>query len=113
MAAYRGRSTWSLGAHLLRLGFFKDFKGADTVLLGADPSGIRSLVAAVSSAASHPTDAVPVHELAIVSIKHPAHLFLGAPAQTQHLASTPTFSLEVSGSAAPQVRELLDPLLGG
>jgi hypothetical protein len=105
------RSTSSLGIHLLRLGFFPNFKGSDAVLLAADTDGVRALLDAISSAAANPGDSVPVHDIAQVSVKYPALLYVAATRKRIHSAPAHTYYLDVSGSARLNVEGLLEPLL--
>jgi hypothetical protein len=39
---------------MLRMGYFPNFKGADSVLLAADSEGIRFLLAAIARATTDP-----------------------------------------------------------
>jgi len=97
---------------VLRLGFFPNFEGSDSVLLAADANGVRALLDATSSAAANPGNSVPVHDIALVSVKHPALLFVvGTPKNISSDNPTHTYYLDVSGSARLNVEGLLEPLL--
>lgn len=59
----------------LRLGFFPQFKDGDAVLLSGTVQGVTRLCVQLSQfVASHSAE-LPVHNLANVSLKHPAQLF--------------------------------------
>jgi hypothetical protein len=59
----------------LHLGYFEDFKGADTVLLSCDPVEVLPLRGVLADVMAK---GVPfaIHDLAIVSVRHPARLVL-------------------------------------
>lgn len=96
---------------MLRIGFFPNFKNADSVLLAADAEGIRILLDAIAKATANPTYAVPVHELAYVSAKHPAFLYVAVNAKAARSVPVSTYYLDVSGSARLNVEGLLEPLI--
>ena len=96
---------------MLRLGFFPNFKGSDSVLLAADTDGVRALLDAISSAAANPGDSVPVHDIAQVSVKYPVLLYVAGTSKALRSAPAHTYYLDVSGSARLNVEGLLEPLL--
>jgi hypothetical protein len=96
---------------LLRLGFFPDFKGSDSVLLAADTDGVRALLDAIGSASANLRDSVPVHDIAQVSVKYPAMLYVAGIPKAILSAAAHAFYLDVSGSARLNVEGLLEPLL--
>jgi hypothetical protein len=59
----------------LRLAYFQEFKGSDMVLLSCDPGEVGALRARLSDAIVH-SRAVAIHDLAQVSGRHPARLFV-------------------------------------
>jgi hypothetical protein len=69
------RSTSSLGTAIMRLGYFQEFRGSDMVLLSCGSAEIRALRASLSREFSRGS-AVAIHELAKVSDRHPARLFV-------------------------------------
>jgi hypothetical protein len=60
----------------LRLGFFEDFRGADTVLLSGTALGIHNLVERIRRFAVSSEQELPIHEFAAVSADQPARLFV-------------------------------------
>lgn len=91
---------------MLRLAFFKDFKGADTVLLSGRPDDMTNLRVELAPLVSTSSDSiVAVHSLCVVSSKHPAQLFaVSKPSDESHAflydesASKKLAALEESGS---------------
>jgi hypothetical protein len=69
------RSTSSLGSVIVRLGHFQEFKGSDIVLLSCDCAEIGALRASLSRGSSHGST-VAIHDLAKVSDRYPARLFV-------------------------------------
>jgi hypothetical protein len=59
----------------LELGFLKDFKGADSVLLAASSAGVASLVQRLRAFVGSSDEQLPLHEIAWVAPKHSAELF--------------------------------------
>jgi hypothetical protein len=59
----------------LRLGYFQEFKGSDMVALSCEPDEVNALRALLSDAMAHGR-AVAIHDLAQVSGRHPARLFV-------------------------------------
>ena len=96
---------------MLRLGFFPNFKGSDSVLLTADADGVRAVVDAISRAVASPGDWVPVHHIAQVSVKYPAMLYVSGTSKAVRSVPMHTYYLDVSGSARLNVEGLLEPLL--
>lgn len=96
---------------MLRIGFFPKFKNDDSVLLAADADGVHVLLDAIAKAAANPGKAVPLHELARVSAKHPASLYVAVNAKAVRSIPANTYYLDVSGNARLNVVGLLEPLL--
>jgi len=96
---------------VLRIGFFPRFKNADSVLLAADAEGVQVLIDSIAKAAANPDRAVPVHELAQVSAKHPASLYVAANANAARSVPANTYHLDLSGNARLDAVGLLEPLL--
>jgi hypothetical protein len=71
----------------LKLGFFPEFKGADSVLLTGDTGDILQLSAVLSSFVVSPQGQLPIHSLAQVSPRHPTQLY----ASQSELPSVPGF----------------------
>jgi hypothetical protein len=59
----------------MRLGYFEEFKGSDTVLLACDGGEIGVLRASLSRSIPHGS-VVAIHDLAKVSDRYPARLFV-------------------------------------
>jgi hypothetical protein len=95
---------------MLRMGYFPNFKGANSVLLAADSEGIRFLLAAIARATSDPAHAIPLHESAQVSAKHPASVYVALNAKGVRRIPANTYYLDVSGDARLNVEGLLEPL---
>ena len=95
---------------MLRIGFFPRLKNGDSVLLAADAEGVQVLLDAIAKAAN-PVKAVPLHELARVSAKHPASLYVAVNAKAVRSVPANTYYLDVSGNARLDVVGLLEPLL--
>ena len=93
----------------MRIGFFPKFKNADSVLLAADAEGVQVLLDAIAKAAANSGKAVPLHELARVSAKHPASLYVAANAMAVRSVPANTYYLDVSGNARLDVVRLLEP----
>jgi len=94
----------------LRIGFFPNFKNADPVLLAADAEGIHVLLDAIARAIANPSEPIPLHELARVSAKHPASLYVAVNAEAVRSVPANTYYLDVSGNARLNVVDLLEPL---
>ena len=95
---------------MLRMGYFPNFKGANSVLLAADSEGIRFLLAAIAKATSDPARAIPLHESAQVSAKLPASVYVALNAKGVRRIPANTYYLDVSGDARLNVEGLLEPL---
>jgi hypothetical protein len=95
---------------MLRMGYFPNFKGADSVLLAADSEGIRFLLAAIARATSDAAHAIPLHESAQVSAEHPASVYVTLNAKSIRRIPANTYYLDVSGNARLDVEGLLEPL---
>jgi hypothetical protein len=95
---------------MLRMGYFPNFKGADSVLLAADSEGIRFLLAAIARATADPAHAVPLHESAQVSAKHPASVYVALNIKSMRRVAANAYYLNVSGNARLNVEGLLEPL---
>ena len=60
---------------MLNLGFFAEFKGADSVLLQGAPQEVEDLVKRLARFASSSDAFLPIHAIAVVPKRHPAKLF--------------------------------------
>jgi hypothetical protein len=96
---------------VLRIGFFPKFKIEDSVLLSAATEGVHVLLDAIAKAAANPDKAVPLHELARVSTKHPVSLYVAANAKAVRSVPANAYYLNVSGNARFNLAGLLEPLL--
>ena len=72
---------------MLRIGFFPNFKNADSVLLAADAEGIHAFLDAIARATANPSKAIPLHEFARVSAKRPASLYVVVNAEAVRFCS--------------------------
>jgi hypothetical protein len=59
----------------LNLGFFPEFKGADSVLLAGDPSAIAELSNLLGSFVASSQSELPIHGFARVSPRHATQLY--------------------------------------
>jgi hypothetical protein len=95
------------------MGFFPNFKGADSVLLAADSEGIQFLLDAIARAIANPAKGIPLHEFARVSAEHPASVYVAVNSKAiRFVPANNTYYLDVSGEARLNVEALLEPLLG-
>jgi hypothetical protein len=90
----------------LKLGFFPEFKGADSVLLAGDAGGVAQLSAALNSFAHSPQIQLPIHSLAQVSPHHPAQLY----ASRSELPSAPGFHWLCAPDVLPDILGKLSAL---
>ncbi len=67
----------------LRLGYFSDFKGADTVLLEGTSDGIRNLCVRIKKFVASSETELPIHTLSAISVNHPVLLFASRNANGQ------------------------------
>ena len=95
---------------MLHIGFFPNFKNADSVLLASDAEGIQAFLDAIARATANPSEAIPLHKLARVSAKHPASLYVAVNAQAVRSVPANTYYLDVSGNAGLNVVGLLERL---
>lgn len=96
---------------MLRIGFFPNFKAADSVLLSADSEGIRFLLDAIATVTANPTKGVPLHEYACVSAEHPASVYVAVNPRAISFVPANTYYLDVSGNLRLNVEGLLNPLV--
>ena len=94
----------------MRMGFFLNFKGADSVLLAADSEGIQFLLDTIARATANPAEGIPLHEFARVSAEHPASVYIGVNPKAIRSVPANTYYLDVSGNARLNVEGLLEPL---
>jgi hypothetical protein len=100
----------SRGSNMFRMGFFPNFKGADSVLLAADSEGIQFLLDTIARATANPAEGIPLHEFARVSAEHPASVYIGVNPKAIRFVPANTYYLDVSGNARLNVEGLLQPL---
>jgi hypothetical protein len=93
----------------LRLGFFTDFKGADTVLLHGTPHDVLALAERLATSPSLSLTPLALHELAIVAPLHSVRLFVGSG--TSPTAGDPLWSC--SPSELPSIQASLSALAAG
>jgi hypothetical protein len=95
---------------MLRMGYFPNFKGADSALLAADSEGIRFLLGAIARVTANPAQAIPLHESAQVSAEHPASVYVAINPKAIRRVPANTYYLDVTGNARLNVEGLLEPL---
>jgi hypothetical protein len=88
--------------HDLAIGFFHDFRGADTVLLACSTAGVAKLRGLL---ASPPAVPLALHSFAEVAKNHPAALFASADA-----ANPGRFTWLAGSDALPNVHVALNSL---
>ncbi len=69
----------------VRLGFFRAFGGADSILLHGTPAQIGALVSRLYEFVASPREEWPIHDHALVSMRRPVRLFasrLGSSGRT-------------------------------
>jgi hypothetical protein len=59
----------------LRLGFFREFKGGDIVLLDGEPESFKHLSALLGEFAASTEPRLSIHSVSAVSLRHPVQLF--------------------------------------
>ena len=92
----------------MNIGYFPDFKGAQTVLLCGLPTELADLKSQVRAFARSERTELPIHEVATVSSKHPVQLVL-----SKHPTSTAGFHWVCSADALSTVEGKLAPLIRG
>src|ERR1700692_2895092 len=93
------------------MGFFPNFKGADSVLLSADSEGIRFLLEAIATVTTNPTKGIPLHEYARASAEHPASVYVAVNPRASSFVPANTYYLDVSGNLQVNVEGLQKPLV--
>jgi hypothetical protein len=96
---------------VLRMGFFPDFKELNAVLVSADSAGIQSLYGAISQLTANPAGAVPVHEIARVSQKHPTSLFVTATLPADNIVASNTYYWVLPETDRVAALQFLKPLI--
>jgi hypothetical protein len=91
----------------LRLGFFVDFKGSDSVLLTGTATDIEHLLLALAKFVESNEHQFSVHSLASVSPRHPAHLFAKREAQELQHSDSAQFSWLCTANALPDIQAKL------
>jgi hypothetical protein len=92
----------------MRLGYFQEFKGSDMVLLSCDSAEISMLRASLSRGISRGS-ALAIHDLAKVSHRYPARLFVCLEAATVD-ASTRDFVWRLSDNEYSDLDAKLEAL---
>ena len=94
----------------LHLGFFKDFKFRDSVLLEGSARDIEQLAEYIAAFASSHESALAIHSLASVAPNHPAQLFVSHSARRTSFQGVAQFSWLCSSEELPTVLGKLQPL---
>jgi hypothetical protein len=92
----------------MRLGHFQEFKGGDIVLLSCDCAEIGVLRASLSRGISGGSS-IAIHDLANVSVRYPARLFV-CPKTTTVDANTRDFVWHLSDNEYSDLDGKLEPL---
>ena len=91
----------------LRIGFFTDFKWADSVLLSGTPNDIETLSSELSKFVVSNEQQFPIHSLASISNRYPAMLFAKREAQEPQASNPMQFSWLCSSNALPDIQDKL------
>jgi hypothetical protein len=94
----------------LQLGFFPDFKGADSVLLEGCPLSIEGLGNALSTFAASEDHCLPIHNLTTVFPHHSVQLFAVRSPPTSATLSLPGFAWQFSNDELPAIQAKLRDL---
>ena len=92
----------------IRLGYFPQFKGTDTVLLSCETAEVGALRASFSKAMSCGLITV-LHDLAEVSVRHPARLWICSSPATSPSANG-DFSLSLDQAQYLEIDSKLEAL---
>jgi hypothetical protein len=98
---------------MLRLGFFPNFLGLNAVVISADSDGIKSLCQAISRLAAAPDESVAINDIAQVSRKHAARLFVTARSPVSSNPASSIYYWVLPETARIAATELLEPLTNG
>ncbi|MES9927564.1 MAG: hypothetical protein ABW158_05570 [Candidatus Thiodiazotropha sp. 6PDIVS] len=91
---------------MLRIGFFSNFKGADTVLIAGNSEDIQSLSRALAEVATG--GMLPLHETANVSKKYPVTMFASTVSPGNRAYWWKCTDMEID-----EINGMLDPLTRG
>lgn len=95
----------------MRLGYFREFKHGDIVLLSCDPKGVAALRTNLAAAMAKMLP-FAIHELATVSERQPARLFVW-PVRLAVRRRGDDFIWKISDRELEDVDAKLQPLLSG
>jgi hypothetical protein len=90
----------------VNLGFFRDFKGADSVLLDGTSEDIALLSTRLGEFMVSTEPLLAIHDIATVSSRHPVQLFASRSAHT----SSPGFLWLCSPTDFDSIQGMLEPL---
>jgi hypothetical protein len=90
----------------IRLGYFPAFQGADSVLLHGAPHQINALVPRLYEFLASPLQEWAVHDVAVVSRRHPARLF----ASKLGVSGTSGFRWRCTPAEIPSIQAMLQTL---
>ena len=91
----------------VRLGFFTDFKGGDSVLLHGTSPQLSALITRLTEFVASPHEEWPVHSCALVSQRYPAQLF----ASRSGISSSTGFRWRCSPAELPSIQGMLGALV--
>lgn len=94
----------------LQLGFFPDFKGADTVLLEVSPLSIEDLANALGTLSASEDHWLSIHSLATVAPDHSVQLFAVFTEPTAAVPNLPGFEWKFSIGELPAIQAKLREL---
>jgi hypothetical protein len=95
----------------LRLGFFEDFKFADSVLLEGSAGDIELLASRLDAFASSQEGTLAIHSFASVAPNHPVQLFASRIARYRQPQGAAQFSWLCSPEELPTILGKLEPLV--
>ena len=95
----------------LHLGFFKDFKWSDSVLLAGTSHDIENLSSVLGKFVESNDSQFPIHSLASIAARHHAQLFTHRSVQEQEHSGPTTFFWLCSPSYLPDIQAKLLALM--
>jgi hypothetical protein len=94
----------------LKLGYFEDFKGSDSVLMATSSEGVRSLIQRLRLFAISGDNELPLHQLAWVAPGHEVELYAVRSPRPSGVSSRGRFDLLCSSSALEDISAKLSSL---
>ena len=94
----------------LRLGFFPNFKGIDSVLLDGSISSVEDLASTLAVFTASEDQLLPIHSLATVAPHHPVQLFAVRSVPSAAGFNLPGFVWQFSAGESPAIQAKLHEL---